>query len=331
MNAVSLKTSKGSTFAWLLRREFWENRGGFLWAQVITGGIAVFFAALGAVISVISARHNMVIEDGKVRIDDVQEYTRTLGSIGDGLLMGGIGIASIVLAFVVFFYALGSLYDDRRDRSILFWKSLPISDTQAVLAKAAWALLLAPLIAIVIGLLVGIALWLIAMLGAAAAGMPNPWAMATHSHPFRVLGLVAMTVPMGLLWSLPTVGWLMFCSAWAGSKPFLWAVLVPLLACVMISILAAMPGVHLPLGWIWYIVAYRGLLSVWPGSWSPRGLQGSSIDSDALHGPADLLSWAFQHGNPAKVYGNPDIWIGAVVGIAFIAAAIYLRRRNGEI
>lgn len=331
MNAVSLKTSRGGTFTWLLRREFWENRGGFLWAQVITGGIAVFFAALGAVIGVIGMRHNRGIENGKVQIDDAQEYIRTLGSIGDGLLLGGIGIASVVLAFVVFFYALGSLYDDRRDRSILFWKSLPISDTQTVLAKAAWALLLAPLISLVVGLLVGIALWLVAILGAVAAGVPNPWAMATHSHPFRLLGLTLTTVPMGLLWSLPTIGWLMFCSAWAGSKPFLWAVLLPLLACVMISILAAMPGVHLPLGWIWYIVAYRGLLSVWPGTWSPRGLQGSSIGSDDLQTPNDLLNWVLQHNDPARVYGNPDIWIGAVVGIAFIAAAIHLRRRSGEI
>ncbi|GAE49902.1 membrane protein [Xanthomonas arboricola pv. pruni str. MAFF 311562] len=64
----------------------------------------------------------------------------------------------MVLAFVVFFYSLGSLYDDRRDRSVLFWKSLPVSDVQTVLSKAAWALLLAPLIAIVIGVLVGLAL-----------------------------------------------------------------------------------------------------------------------------------------------------------------------------
>jgi ABC-2 type transport system permease protein len=330
MNAVTLKTSKGGTFAWLLKREFWENRGGFFWAQVITGGIAVFFAVLGAVIGVITA-HRGRFAGTTDQIDNMQEYTRTLGSVGDFLLLSGIGIASIVLAFVVFFYALGSLYDDRRDRSILFWKSLPVSDTQTVLAKAVWALLLAPLIAIVIGVLVGIALWLIAILGATVAGAPNSWAMATHSHPFQMLGVLLTTVPMGLLWSLPTIGWLMFCSSWAKSKPFLWAVLVPLLACVMISIFAAMPGVKLPIGWIWYIVAYRGLLSVAPGTWWPRSLEGSSINSDDIHSPSDVLNWVIAHNNPAQVYGNPDIWIGAAIGIAFIAAAIYLRRRSGEI
>src|SRR3546814_18250586 len=53
----------------------------------------------------------------------------------------------IALAFVVFFYCLGALYDDRKDRSVLFWKSLPLSDSQTVLSKAASALLVAPLIA----------------------------------------------------------------------------------------------------------------------------------------------------------------------------------------
>ncbi|MFA1750484.1 ABC transporter permease [Xanthomonas campestris] len=327
MNAMTHQASPARTFTWLLKREYWEHRGGFVWSQVITGGIAVFFALLGAVIGAVSARGNM--SGDSMRMDDLAEYTRTLGQVGDGLLLGGIGIASVVLAFVVFFYALGSLYDDRRDRSVLFWKSLPVSDTQTVLSKAAWALLLAPLIAIAIGLVVGLALWLIAIGGALIAGVPSPWAMATHSHPFALVGRLLMTVPMSLLWSLPTVGWLMFCSAWATSKPFLWAVLFPLLACVMLSILSAMPGVSLPIGWVWYIVGYRGLLSALPGTWSPRAVSGI-LDSSAMQNPSDLVQWVLQHTDSARVYGNPDIWIGAAIGVALIAASIYLRRRRSE-
>lgn len=109
--------------------------------------------------------------------------------------------------------------------------------------------------------------------------------MATHSHPFSLLWLLLKTVPMSLLWALPTVGWLMFCSAWATSKPFLWAVLFPLLASVMLSILSAMPGVSLPIGWIWYIVGYRGLLSALPGTWSPLAVSGT-LDSSTLQNPA---------------------------------------------
>lgn len=104
-----------------------------------------------------------------------------------------------------------------------------------------------------------------------------------------MLWLLLKTVPMSLLWALPTVGWLMFCSAWATSKPFLWAVLFPLLACVMLSILSAMPGISLPIGWIWYIVGYRGLLSALPGTWSPRAVSGN-LDSSAMQTPATWCS-----------------------------------------
>lgn len=100
MNAVTNQASPARTFAWLLKREYWEHRGAFVWAQFITGGIAVFFALLGAVIGAISARRNMVGDS--ITMDDLAEYTRTLGQVGDGLLLGGIGIASVVLAFVVF-------------------------------------------------------------------------------------------------------------------------------------------------------------------------------------------------------------------------------------
>lgn len=156
MNAVA--THKTNTFQWLLKREFWENRGGFVWAPVITGIIAAFFAAMGGLIAtVVRSKHEM-------HVDDLAEASRMAGQVGDGALLVGIGLAMAVLTFVVFFYALGSLYDDRRDRSILFWKSLPVSDTQMVLSKLAWALLLAPLLALAAGVLTGVAFWLIAAL-----------------------------------------------------------------------------------------------------------------------------------------------------------------------
>ena len=39
-------------------------------------------------------------------------------------------------------------YDERKDRSVLFWKSLPVSDRDTVLSKAVSALVVAPTLAI---------------------------------------------------------------------------------------------------------------------------------------------------------------------------------------
>jgi ABC-2 type transport system permease protein len=306
----------------LMRREFWEHKGGFLWAPVITGGVATIFAALAALAGTILGQRHGVNFNGD---EDAAEVARITGAIGDGALLGGIGLAMVVLAFVVFFYALGSLYDDRRDRSILFWKSMPVSDTQMVLSKAAWALLAAPLVALGIGLLIGLALWVIAALTTTVNGLPGASGIIVHSHPFRIIGNVLLALPVQVLWSLPAVGWLMLCSAWSRRVPFLWAVMVPILACAMTSFMDIFPGVEIPHDNIWYTVVYRGLLSVVPGSWIPT----ISHELAEFKGPEDLPA-VLHLGTSWQVLTHADVWIGAILGVAMIYGAIRLRRWRDE-
>ena len=98
--------------------------------------------------------------------------------------------------------------------------------------------------------------------------------------------------------------------------------LIPLLACVIISMMGILPGIAMPYDKLWYVVAYRGLLSAVPGAWLPVTGQSMISDMDRpeqLFANMDLFSnW--------KAFTLPDLWIGAVVGIAFIAAAIWMRR-----
>ena len=329
MNAVTTKNHHTNTFKWLLKREFWENRGGFLWAPLITGAIVSFLTAVMAVIGVVQFRRERVGDSFDLNFDaNLAEHARQVGGIGDTALLVGISLTILVLAFVVFFYALGCLYDDRRDRSVLFWKSLPASDLQMVLSKATWALLLAPIVSIVAGVLIGVVLWIIAGVSLAAAGVPNASAVFTHAHPFSVVGNQLTMIPVYLLWALPAVGWLMLCSAWARSKPFLWAVLLPILACVMVSMAGVMPGVNINYGAVWYTLVYRGLLSVVPGAWFPASSAFQANMQNAgnsdIQGPADLMR--LMNVSNLDVLGSPDLWIGAVIGVAFIAISIYLRR-----
>ncbi|WP_028917625.1 ABC transporter permease [Pseudoxanthomonas sp. J35] len=325
-SAVPHGTAK---FKWLLRREYWENRGGFFWAPLIAGGIIVGLNLILAVIGSIAARRNMG-SSGFVFDDDTDatRVAQALGAMGDGMLLGGVLLACVVLAFVVFFYALGSLYDDRRDRSVLFWKSLPVSDSQMVLSKAVWALVLAPLFAIGVGVLIGLALWVISALTITVNGVPAAHGVFTQSHPVRIVWGVLASLPVYMVWALPTIGWLMFCSAWARSKPFLWAVLVPVLVCVVISMMTILPGVDIAHDQVWYTVVYRGLLSAVPGTWYPL-VHGIVDDSTAIHSPDDLAS-AIDLTRSWHIFATFDIWIGALVGVALIAAAIRLRRWRDE-
>lgn len=327
MNAVTIPNHKTNTFKWLLKREFWENRGGFLWAPLITGAIVCTLTAIFAVIGLIRFKRSGFGSDLQFN-GDMAEHARQIGGIGDTALMIGISLTTLVLAFVVFFYALGCLYDDRRDRSVLFWKSLPASDLQIVLSKATWALLLAPLVSIIAGILIGLVLWVITGACLAAAGMPNASAMFTQAHPFSVIGNQLTMIPAYLLWALPAVGWLMLCSAWARSKPFLWAVLVPILGCVLVSMMGVLPGMDINYGKVWYTLVYRGLLSVVPGAWLPASSAFEANMQNAgnsdIQGPADLMH--LMNVSSLDVLGSPDLWIGAVIGAAFIAISIYLRR-----
>ena len=334
MNAIPASPAKApvphatAKFKWLLRREYWENRGGFFWGPVIAGAIIVGLNLILAVIGSIAARRSMGSSGFVFDNADTHEVGQALGAMGDGMLVGGVIVACIVLAFVVFFYALGCLYDDRRDRSILFWKSLPVSDSQMVLSKLAWALVLAPVLAVAIGLLIGLALWLISALTITVNGVPAAHAVFTQSHPLRIIGGVLACLPVYMAWALPTIGWLMFCSAAARSKPFLWAVLVPVLACVVISMTTILPGVAIAHDRVWYTLAYRGLFSAVPGAWFPT-ISGVVDSSSAINTPDDLAG-AINLARSWQAFASADLWIGAVVGIALIAAAIRLRRWRDE-
>lgn len=310
-------------FKLLLRREFWENKGGFLWAPAIAGGIAVVFALIAAIAGTVMGQRHGIHFDAD---EPASEIARITGAIGDGALLGGIGLAMAVLAFVVFFYSLSSLYDDRRDRSILFWKSMPISDSQMVLSKAAWALVLAPLLAVGIGVVIGLAFWLITLLTTTVNGMPGAGGILIHSHPFRIIGNVLLALPVQVLWSLPAVGWLMLCSAWSRRVPFLWATMLPILFCTMVSFMDIFPGVEIPHDKLWYTVVYRGLLSVVPGSWIPT----VDYDLGMVRDPGDLTSAVREVISNWQVLGHADIWIGALLGAAMIYGAIRLRRWREE-
>lgn len=306
----------------LIRREFWEHKGGFLWAPVITGGIATVFAALAAIAGTLMGREHGVNFNGD---HDMVELARITGAVGDGALLGGIGLAMVVLAFVVFFYSLGSLYDDRRDRSILFWKSMPISDVQMVLSKAAWALVLAPLLALGIGVAIGLGFWVISALTTTINGLPGAGGIIVNSHPFRIIGQILLALPVQILWSLPAVGWLMMCSAWSRRVPFLWAVMLPILGCAMLSFTDIFPGVEIPHDTLWYTLVYRGLLSIVPGSWIPT----ISDKIPEMNGPESLPN-VLNLGTSWQVFADADVWIGAVLGVAMIYVAIRLRRWREE-
>ena len=323
-----------NTMKWLLRREYWEHKGSFFWAPAL---VAILMTAVVAVTigyglvahpadgtTTVMINGHSVTHTNAINQMGPEAKTMMANAVANGYIAAAAPLFG-VLPFVVFFYCLSALYDDRRDRSILFWKSMPVSDVEMVLSKTAWAFVLAPVLALVIGLVLGMLLAVIAMIGTMFSGVDGASAMLTQAHPFKLVGVMLLALPVQMLWSLPAIGWLMLCSAWAKRLPFLWATIVPFLSAIMVSFTDVFPGIEIAHDKVWYTLVYRGLMSVMPGSWFPT--VSDSIQN--VHGPDDLarnvdllVSW--------QVLGHADVWIGAVLGLAMIVAATRLRRWRDE-
>jgi len=320
------------TFYWMVKREFWENRGGFLWAPVVTGVVFLVLNVMAIVAAeVMRARNGIEIGGNNFRVLIEKASSGDLAQVGAALdmtMLSSMALITFVLAFVVFFYCLGSLYDDRRDRSVLFWKSLPLSNTGTVLSKVFSAVILAPAIAVVVGIAVGLVQLVIFSLVLSFHGI-NMWELLTLAHPVRAVVSLLSSVPVYALWAAPAVGWLMLCSAWARSKPFLWAVAAPVVAGLMVTWFGIMGVFNLPTQWFWSNIVGRALLSVFPGShfaMDKHAFRGMSEGLGEAHNPLALIS-------PTQTYAvlaSPNLWIGVAAGAALIAAAIWFRRTGDD-
>lgn len=313
----------------LLKREYWEHRGGFLWTPVWVTGIILSLTVLGMIAAEVF-RARAQVHFGGFSLEAVRASISAKDYLDAGrafditqVMFGA--IPCIALFFVLFFYLLGALYDDRRDRSVLFWKSLPVSDSATVLSKALTAMLVAPAIVLVVATLAYFVFVILVAAWLALHGLNVLPALAA-SHPLRTLWRLALTIPLDALWALPTVGWLLFWSAWVRSKPFLWAVMVPLLVVFAnwwIGVLGA-PNFSGTLDLM--RMAGRLLLGVMPAGWmgiENGGMRqmivhaGSSDDGGLLH-PARLLASAT----------SLELWLGVVAGLVLVGAAIWARGRR---
>ena len=328
-------------FKLLLKREFWEHKGGFFWAPIWAGGISLVLTLMALVVGEVAARR--AVASGKMSFDgdininglDLSALTSKMDAADLQKLAGGIDISTvmssawplIVLAFVVFFYCLGSLYDERKDRSVLFWKSLPVSDRDTVLSKAASALLVAPLIA------VGVAIacmfgFLLLVSAFVLLHNGNPLTLVWGpGNPLQLAGSMLATIPVYALWALPTVGWLLLCSAWSKSKPFLWAIMLPVFAGIFISWFDIMNVFNLESGWFWKNIVARGLLSAVPGTWfDVAHIDNAHITSSEAARQIESVHQLLSLQTTYSVLLTPQLWIGAAVGAAMIYAAMRLRR-----
>lgn len=327
-----------NTMKWLLRREFWEHKGGFVWAPLVAALIMVVL--VGGVLGYGVASGKMAGDSITIRVDGEEVQRTSVSKVlaaeqraalvnltANNYIVVGAPIL-VVLPVVAFFYCLGALYDDRRDRSILFWKSLPISDTDTVLSKLLTVLVVAPLITIGVASAAALAIWLLGALAASYLGL-NLIVPVLGNVNFYLAPLYLVAVlPVYILWALPTAGWLLLVSSWAKSKVFLWAVGVPLMAAVLLKwldmLLGMSAGVTINADWINENVLEAILFGLVPGTWFAGA--GAALPQPGPGGVPLLPMLSYSWSTLAR----PELWAGVAAGVAMIAGAIRLRRWRDE-
>ena len=273
---------------WSVKREVWESRSIYIAPLAVAAVIL-----LGFFVSAIRL-------PAKVR----EASGMTPLQLGD-MFAQPYDIAALVLMAVTLvvaaFYCLDALHGERRDRSILFWKSLPVSDLMTVLSKATIPLLLLPLITF----LITVALHVSMLLLSAAILLVSGQSLALLSHlrlGIRWIELLYHLLIGHGLYYAPFYGWFLLVSAWARRGTFLWAVLPPLAIGVLEKIL--------------FNTSHFGELIG---------------DRFGIGGSNSKASGMFAMIADSSGLSSPGLWIGLLLTAIFLFAAVQLRRRQGPV
>ena len=278
-------------FTWSVRRELWENRSVFI-APLSVAGLIL----LGSVIGMVKLSGHMRPMESNIQGNPLVPIF--------SFLAFAIMVTSVLVAV---FYCLGALHNERRDRSILFWKSLPVSDVTTVASKAAIPFAVIPVVTVVVAVALQLVLLVLTSIALQIHGFDVPALLGQlpvlHMWLLMIYGQVVLA-----LWYAPVYGWLLLVSAWAKRAPFLWAVLPPLG-------LMLVEKTALSTAYVFHVVKDR--LS---GGFEEAFVQQSGFNSLSAIQP-----------DPMRLLAAPDLWIGLVIGVALMAGAVWFRRNREPI
>jgi ABC-2 type transport system permease protein len=287
--------SKVRPLFWSVRRELWENRSIYI-APVTVAAVLLF----GFLISLAGLPHTV----------------RLAGELNDGLHAAKLAmpyhfssVAVLLTALIVgVFYCLGALHGERRDRSILFWKSLPVSDVITVGAKAIIPLAVLPAVVFAVVVAAQMVMMTLSTLALALSGL-SPALLWTHV-PIATMSLVLLySLVIMTLWYAPIWAWLLMVSGWARNVTFVWALAPPLA-------LALFEKIAFDTNYLFSLIGYRFT------GWFQEGF-GPGARESYRTGLAEL--------DPGRFVTSPGLWGGLIVAAGFLAAAVWLRRNRDPI
>lgn len=309
-------------FTALVKREFIEHKNGYFWIPTIIIGIvlAILILTLMGVgrfqMGELEVHGITNLSDGLMRLqEEAGNKDLPFGAKVAGIYWVPMIPAAVALGFVVFFSLLGSLYEERRDRSVLFFKSMPVSDTQEVLAKLVTAIFVAPLVflaIVIVGqLIIATLLSLVVMVQGGPAGLLWPLGdmIASWISMFLFYALF-------VLWVLPNFAWLLLVSSFAPRMPFVFAILPPIVLVIVEK--------------IFFGSEHIGNLLDSRGEDFAAAIQQSlpAHDTIVMSGITARMSFDVFFSGLGNSLASGSFWGGLLVAGAMLWGAIELRKRS---
>lgn len=316
-------------FATLLKAEFLEHKGGMFWLPAVIGALLITLtlvmggtALKGRIQVPVDGQgvQVMTMGDLRARIDARVGAENTSDVLETVSIVATLLSAAPILLFAAlstYFILTSSLHSERADRSILFWKSMPVSDTKTVLAKFAGGTVLPLLIALAIAFVVYIVVLAVTTGVAVHWGLSDIFSLWSPRALFSAALAMVVFCFCYVLWAAPIYGWILLASAAAPRAPLLAAFLPPL-------VLGVLEGLFLRSGWLLEAIArrisgtYIGLEEMSPATLSNGRPSADLIIAEMLKAPIEMLS----------ALASPSMALGLVVTALFLAGAIQLRRRK---
>lgn len=295
----------------LLKREVWEHSALWIAPLIVSAALIV-----GAIFARAYLTRAMPISIGDMA--GPGQNIRAMSTTGAVVTFGV--MQSFVMSVVLWFYATACLYNERRDRSILFWKSMPVSDAKTVLSKMLIALAATPLYVYLVTLVTTLVASGIVAIPRVSG--PSPLNMWDGGAWLRAEAFSFVWLVLAVLWYAPLTAYLLLVSAWARRNVQLWA-LSPLILIIVERIAF---GTHYLSTWLLYRLG--------PG-WQARGEEWferlfTGPFYNASGGSSPPGGQIFAAMEPLKGFENIDLWIGLAVAAVFLYLAVRVRRYRDD-
>lgn len=296
----------------LIKREFWEHRAIWITPVAISTIVTLGVLTMLMFVSGFAKELDLAIFGAQNIAGDTERQAALTG-----FFIGTSSFFLIALGFLTVFYCLDSLYAERKDKSILFWRSLPVTDAETVISKLMTAMVVIPIVATlgiiathIINLIVT-GMWVASKGG--DAGM-----LIWGSVPLLDNWAAAFIVTLAAaIWMSPFIGWFLFVSAYAKRMPLL-------LAFMPIFVIPMLEGIFLRSSVFAETVIDRGGLPLF------RSMDFEAMFEEEQWRISEDVASLLAHIDIVKFVTSPNLWAGIIVCGLFVTAAIYVRRYRDD-